>query len=65
MQMTLGKAVAIALARQRRKAKAALDRALKRNGFVDHNEEIDVARRRLRAVNIIIEEYKNEGENER
>lgn len=62
MQMTLGKAVAIALARQRRKAKEALDRAIKRHDHATATEDIDVARRRLRAINILIEEFKGNEE---
>lgn len=62
MQMTLGKVVAVALSRQRRKAKEALDRAIRRHGYATTTEDIDVARRRLRAVNILIEEFKGNDE---
>lgn len=58
MQMTLGKVVAVALSRQRRKAKEALDRAIRKHGTLTTTEDIDLARRRLRAVNILIEEFK-------
>lgn len=60
MQITLGKAVAVALSRQRRKCKAALDRAMKTNKAMNGLawEPVELARRRLNAVNDLIEEYK-------
>lgn len=60
MPLTVGKAITIALARQRRKAKEALDRALRNHGEHATTEDVDVARRRLAAINAIIEEFKNE-----
>lgn len=62
MQMTLAKVVAVALARQRRNAKAALDRAIKTNKAMNGLawEPVDLAKRRLSIVESLIEEYKNE-----